>query len=120
MINVGVDLHKTQFTVCIRINAQELFSEYPTTSAGNSLFLDRLSGYNDSIRIGVELTGNTRYFKNRMEEAGVEVITINTLKFKVVNESVKKTDKHDAATIAEFLEKDMLPESKPCSQKVKN
>ena len=30
-------------------------------------------------------------------------------KMKVVNESVKKTDKHDAATIAEFLEKDMLP-----------
>lgn len=27
---------------------------------------------------------------------------INTLKFKVVNESVKKTDRHDAATIAEF------------------
>jgi transposase len=36
---------------------------------------------------------------------------------KVVNESVKKTDKHDAATIAEFLEKDMLPESQICSKK---
>jgi transposase len=34
----------------------------------------------------------------------------------VVNESVKKTDKHDAATIAEFLEKDMLPESQLCSR----
>ncbi len=34
--------------------------------------------------------------------------------FKVINESVKKTDKHDAATIAEFLAKDMLPESKYC------
>ena len=35
---------------------------------------------------------------------------------KVVNESVKKTDKHDAATIAEFLEKDMLPQSRLCSR----
>jgi transposase len=34
----------------------------------------------------------------------------------VANESVKKTDKHDAAAIAEFLEKDMLPESKLCSR----
>jgi len=42
---------------------------------------------------------------------------INTLKFKVVNESVKKTDKHDAAVIAEFLEKDMLPQSHLCSRK---
>jgi transposase len=50
-----------------------------------------------------------------MEEAGIGVTVINTLKMKVVNASVKKTDKHDAATIAEFLEKDMLPESTLCS-----
>lgn len=66
--------------------------------------------------MGVESTGNTRFFKNQMEQAGVEVVVINTLKFKVVNESVKKTDRHDAATIAEFLEKDMLPEAKLCSE----
>jgi transposase len=51
-----------------------------------------------------------------MEAAGVTVVVINTLKFKVVNESVNKTDRHDASTIAYFLEKDMLPESKLCSQ----
>jgi transposase len=66
---------------------------------------------------GVESTGNTRYFKGRMEAAGTEVVVINTLKFKVVNESVKKTDKHDAATIAEFPEKDMLPQSRLCGGK---
>lgn len=60
--------------------------------------------------------GNTRYFKNRIVTAGVLVIVVNTLKFKVVNESVKKTDRHDARTLAEFLEKDMLPESHLCSQ----
>jgi transposase len=51
-----------------------------------------------------------------MEDAGIGVTVINTLKFKVVNESVNKTDKHDAATIAVFLEKDMLPESRLCSR----
>ena len=39
------------------------------------------------------------------------------LKFKVVNESVKKTDRHDAQTIAEFLEKDMFPEAKLYSRR---
>jgi transposase len=68
------------------------------------------------VRVAVESTGNTRYFKNRLEDAGVSVTVINTLKMKVINESVKKTDKHDAATIAEFLEKDMLPESQLCSR----
>jgi hypothetical protein len=33
----------------------------------------------------------------------------STLKFKVVNESVKKTDRHDAATIAEFGLRSCLP-----------
>jgi transposase len=51
-----------------------------------------------------------------MEAAGVTVKVINTLKFKVVNESMNKTDRRDASTIAYFLEKDMLPESKLCSE----
>ena len=46
----------------------------------------------------------------------MRVQVINTLKFKVVNESVKKTDKQDAVMIAEFLAKDMLPEARLCSE----
>ena len=67
--------------------------------------------------MAVESTGNTRYFKNVVEEEGFPVVVINTLKFKVVTESVKKTDRHDAQTIAEFLEKDMLPEARLCWQR---
>lgn len=51
-----------------------------------------------------------------MEAHGVKVVVVNTLKFKVINESVKKTDRHDAATLAEFLEKEMLPEAMICSR----
>jgi transposase len=119
MVNVGVDLHKTQFTVCARRNGGEEFNQYSTREEGYQAFLAEVKKWQkegDAVRAGVESTGNARYFKNRMEEAGVEVKAINTLKMKVVNESVKKTDKHDAATIAEFLEKDMLPESQLCSR----
>ena len=121
MVNVGVDLHKTQFTVCVRDGGggAEQFGTYPTTEAGYGGFLSQMAKKQEAgetVRVGVESTGNTRYFKSRMEGAGIEVTVINTLKFKVVNESVKKTDKHDASTIAEFLEKDMLPESRLCSR----
>jgi transposase len=119
MVYVGVDLHKTQFTVCVRKNGKEKFSTYATTSAGYKTFLKEAMEWQekgDEIRVAVESTRNTRVFKNRMEDAGFRVTTINTLKMKVINESVKKTDKHDAATIAEFLEKDMLPESQLCSR----
>ena len=95
------------------------FAQYPTTEEGYRAFLTQAAewqGKGEVVRVGVESTGNTRYFKYRMEEAGIVVIVINTMKMKVVNESVKKTDTHDAATIAEFLEKDMLPESQLCSR----
>jgi hypothetical protein len=66
---------------------------------------------------GVESTGNTRFFKKQPEAAGIKVTVINTLKFKVAGEPVKKTDGHDAATTPGFPAKDMLPESKPCPEK---
>jgi len=119
MVNVGVDLHKTQFTICARRNGAEEFKMYPTVKEGYKAFLEEAAKWQKSgeeVRVAVESTGNTRYFKGQMEEAGIEVKVINPLKMKVVNESVKKTDKHDAATIAEFLEKDMLPEAHLCSQ----
>jgi transposase len=119
MVNVGIDLHKTQFTVCVRGRHGDEFAQYPTTDTGYQEFLHHASLWQQSgqeVRVGVESTGNTRYFKSRMEAVGIGVTVINPLKFKVVNESVKKTDKHDAATIAEFLAKDMLPESRLCSR----
>jgi transposase len=120
MVNVGIDLHKTQFTICVRDGkGEERYGSYPTTEGGYKGFLGEMAALQEAgeaVRVGVESTGNTRYFKSRMEAAGIEVKVINTLKFKVVNESVKKTDKHDAATIAEFLEKEMLPESFLCSR----
>jgi transposase len=119
MVNIGIDLHKSQFTVCVSGESGDRFEQYPTTEEGYAGFLKRAAVFQEAgqeVRVGVESTGNTRYFKGRMEAAGIGVTVINTLKFKIVNESVKKTDKHDAATIAEFLEKDMLPESHVCTR----
>lgn len=126
-VYIGVDLHKTQFTVHARVGDKvEDMSEikqYPTTEAGYTEFLSRIQAYKSEcfdVKIGVESTGNTRFFKNQVEKAGAEVTVINTLKFKVINESTKKTDKHDASTISEFLSKDMLPESYICNQETEN
>ena len=119
MVNIGIDLHKSQFTVCVRGESGDRFEQYPTTEEGYAGFLKRAAVFQEAgqeVRVGVESTGNTRYFKGRREAAGIGVTVINTLKFKIVNESVKKTDKHDAATLAEFLEKDMLPEAHLCTR----
>jgi transposase len=120
-LSIGVDLHKSQFTVCFLSNNRKVKETgmYPTTEHGYEGFLSKLAEYESEgyeVTAAVESTGNARYFKNRLLRDGFTVKVVNTLKFKVVNESVKKTDKHDAFTLAEFLEKDMLPESVLCSQ----
>jgi transposase len=120
-MSIGVDLHKTQFTVCCLSEDRKIQESgiYPTKDRGYGAFIKKMfhwieGGY--EITVAVESTGNTRYFCNQVMDAGIVVKIVNTLKFKIVNESVKKTDKHDARTLAEFLEKDMLPESILCSQ----
>jgi hypothetical protein len=39
MVNVGVDLHKTQITVCARRNGEEGFNYYSTREEGYHAFL---------------------------------------------------------------------------------
>jgi len=41
-----------------------------------------------------------------------KVVVVNPNQFEVIRKSVKKTDRHDARTLALFLSKDMLPESR--------
>ena len=92
---IGVDLHKTQFTVHVRIGdkVEDLpeIKQYPTTVAGYTEFLNRILAYK-TARFDV----------------------------KIRVESTKKKDRHDASTISEFLAKDVLPESYICSKETEN
>ena len=114
---VGVDLHKTQFTICIQSNGKVVADaeKYETNKKGYQAFISRLRTLSDNISIAIESTGNSRYFKDLMESSGFNVTVVNTLRFKVVNLSTKKTDKNDARTLAEFLSRDILPQSHLCS-----
>jgi len=118
---VGSDLHKTQFTACALSETGEYLQEkkYLTKEEGYHEFCSEMhdreeEGY--SIELAVETTGNARFFKNRMEKEGFVVKVVNTNKFKVITMSTKKTDANDAATLAYYLVKEMLPESHLCSQ----
>jgi transposase len=120
IINIGVDLHKRQFTNYYLYKNDGVYGKFATDEKGMNCFKNEIKQFMENgykIRIAVESTGNTRYFKNEIEKLGVEVLVINTMKFKVVCESVNKTDKRDAKTIAEFLSKDMLPTVNLCSEK---
>ena len=120
---VGVDLHKTQFTVCALdegTGTVELECEFRTNADGYEDFINRIheieSERGNSIELAVDSTGNARLFKNKMEYEGFRVVVVNTNKFKVITMSTKKNDANDAATLAFYLLKEMLPESHLCDQ----
>ena len=118
---VGIDLHKTQFTTCALTEEGECFLEkkYPTTEEGYKEFIQDMHNQEQeglSIEVAVETTGNARFFKNQMEKEGFLVRVVNTNKFKVITMSTKKTDANDAATLAYYLMKEMLPEAHLCDQ----
>jgi transposase len=60
--------------------------------------------------LAVEATGNTRLFYDAVVEKVSRVAVVNPGQFKVISQSVKKTDRNDAELLALYLSKDLLPE----------
>jgi transposase len=107
---IGVDLHTNSLTVCYLRTEEDMdFKTYELTTSGLKDFKKNL--YADD-EVAVEVTGNTEFFIEAIEEHVGRVVVVNPREFKVIRFSVKKTDKHDARALAYFLSKDMLPESR--------
>jgi transposase len=105
---IGVDLHTNSLTVCyLDGSGSEELRAFDLKELGQ--FQATLSA-NDEV--AVEATGNTRYFREAIKSLVRRVVIVNPSQFEVIRKSVKKTDRHDARTLAKFLSKDMLPESR--------
>ncbi|HRR96792.1 MAG TPA: transposase, partial [Candidatus Ratteibacteria bacterium] len=100
---IGVDLHKRSFAVCYRSKAGEIEEkEYSMTEAGIEEFKKRIKKTDE---VGVEATRNTGYFIREIENSVGSIKVINPTQFKIIANSVKKTDKISAKTIAKYLSK---------------
>lgn len=104
---LGVDLHKNVFTVSFYDADRGIHKLRRFKLKDMDLFRKEL--FKEDV-VGVEAIANTRYFVEEIQDFVKEVKVINPSQFAVISKSVKKTDKHDAKTIAEFLSKGMIPE----------
>ncbi len=102
---IGVDLHKTAFTVCFLEGEDKRLESYK---------IGEIERFRSELRrddaVSLETTTNTRSFIKQIRDAVGSIHVINTMQFKVVSQSVKKTDANDAEAMAFFLSKGMLPE----------
>jgi transposase len=108
MSYLGVDLHTNSFTVCYRSRqGKQRVATFDIKSIDK---FRRTLRKQDAV--AVEATGNTAWFAEQIDGRVSKVIVVDPRQFEVIRRSVKKTDKHDARTLAFFLSKDMLPEAR--------
>ena len=105
---VGVDLHKSSFTVCyLRRKEEPVLQTFPVSQDGFAAFRETLQ---KSDEVAVESTGTTDYFVRQIHDQVKRVRVVNPSQFKVIAQSVKKTDRQDAITLARYLQKGLIPE----------
>lgn len=103
---LGVDLHRNQFMVCVRLaNGRASVREWRLEALAQ--FVKRL---HPTDEVAVEVTGNRRLFHNAVAPQVARVAVVDTNQFRVITQSVKKTDANDAQLLALYLEKGLLPE----------
>ena len=105
---IGVDLHKNSFTVCyMSKKGEHSIRSFRVTREGVKIFQKTVTKKDE---VAVESTGNTAYFVREIDGLVKTVKIINPTQFKVISQSIKKTDEHDAVTIARYLSKGLIPE----------
>jgi transposase len=103
---LGVDLHKHQFHVCYYSDVEKTHREYKLKELNR--FIATLC---PSDQVAVEVTGNSRYFVKAVEKYVSKIIVVNSRQFRVIEDSIKKTDRNDAELLAQFSSVDgLLPE----------
>jgi transposase len=105
---VGVDLHKKVITACVMDANRNILREtklYPGEPHRIAEFFGRLGEY----EVVLEATASYRWFVELLEPTAAEVVLAHPSAMRVIAESSKKTDRHDARTLAEFLALGKIP-----------
>lgn len=105
MRDLGVDLHSNNIVVCyLDEDGKQSFAKFQLSEIER--FRRDLS---KTDVVAVEATANSRWFIKQMASRVNRVEVVNPRQFEVIAKSVKKTDRADAAVLAEFSSKEMLP-----------
>ncbi len=103
---MGVDLHRKVFTCCMRLeNGRQFLSEWRLEQLPQ--FVKKLRATDE---VAVEVTSNTRLFYEAVAPQVARVVVVDPHQFRVISQSVKKTDPNDARNLALYLAKGLLPE----------
>jgi transposase len=103
---IGVDLHRKVFTCCVRLESgRQFLKEWRLQQLPQ--FVKKLRATDE---VAVEVTSNTRLFHDAVASHVARMVVVDPYQFRVISQSVKKTDPNDARNLALYLAKGLLPE----------
>ena len=110
MLYAGIDLHKESITVCLtdRDCSKHRIHRFACNDVPRISTFFATHGPFEAV---VEATAGYDWFVQLIEPLATRVVLANPKKLRVIAESTKKTDRLDAQVLAEFLVRDMIPES---------
>lgn len=117
---VGIDLHKrTQTWVALAENGKDtLFTrEFPVTPAGVEAGIKLSKSCGEKI-VAIEPTCGWLWVVPLLRACDIEVHISNPRKVKAIADSLQKTDKNDATTLAQLVRTGIMHESREVSPEI--
>jgi transposase len=107
---VGIDLHKKTIVVCVMDQHRKVTHRRTLGCCDPEAIAAFFRGLRP-FRAVVEATASYDWLVTLLEPLADRVVLAHPKKLRVIAESAKKTDRRDAAVLAEFLARDMVPEA---------
>jgi transposase len=106
---IGCDFHPSfqQISLLDVESRQRVRRKLDHASGEAEQFYRSLRG--ETVRVGIEACGNTRWFERLMEELGYELLIGNAARIRAAEVRKQKTDRRDADHLLELLELDRFP-----------
>ena len=109
MIYIGMDVHKKNTTFCALDSVGKVVRQGTVGSeeSGWLKIVNHWSG--EDLSIALETGCTTWWVVDVLREAGIEPVVIDARQFKMISDSKKKNDRHDARALADGLRGGLAP-----------
>ena len=110
---IGMDLHKNTSTFCVKDKDGKLIVSKKVNTDKNDVarFINPVKEKSDDISLVLEPVSQWYYYADLIEKMGINVRLAHPMRVKAIASARIKTDKIDAAVLADLLRGNLLPES---------
>lgn len=111
MLHLGLDLSRKRLDTCLMTDAGEVVATSQEGVDGYSLgrFADRLTGFGEPVRGVIESMTGARFIHDMLEDHGIDIEVADAAKVKGFAPVTAKTDRIDAAVLADLSRRDLIP-----------